>query len=136
MPNPTFGGVLGPLPEEGTPSYINITPLHLATSYSFLGVSRTEFESTLPGLSTEGEDLKDLAQYPTAEADDGSRWIRARGVCFLPSKLVGGLYDLGENPTIAEVAPQIFASALALSIHNPLYRNVLDWVQATFTKVF
>ena len=40
-----------------------------------------------------------------------------------------------EHPTIAKVAPQIFASALALSIQNPLYGNVLDWVQATFTKV-
>ena len=40
-----------------------------------------------------------------------------------------------EHPTIAKVAPQIFASALALSIKNPLYGNVLNWVQATFTKV-
>ena len=38
---PDLWGVLGPLPDEGTPSYIKITPLHLDTSYSFLGVSRT-----------------------------------------------------------------------------------------------
>ena len=127
--------MLGPLPDKGTPSYINITPLHLATSYSFLGVSCTEFESALSGLSTEGEDLEDLAQDPADEADDGSRRIRARGVCFLPSELVSGLYDLGGHPTIADVSPQLFASALALSIKNTLYGNVLDWVQATFTKV-
>ena len=52
-----------------------------------------------------------------------------------PSELVGGLYDLGKHPTIAEVAHHLFASALDLSLQNPLYRNVLDWVQATFTKV-
>ena len=45
------------------------------------------------------------------------------------------MYDLGEHSTIADVAPQLFASALNLSIQNPLYGNVLDWVQATFTKV-
>ena len=58
---PDFWGVLGPLPDEGTPSYINITPLHLANRYSSLGVSRTEFESALSGLSTNGEHLEDLA---------------------------------------------------------------------------
>ena len=127
--------MLGPIPEKGTPSYIKITPLHLAASYSFLGVSSIEFESALFRLSTKGEDLEDLAQDPAAEADDGSRRIQARGVCFLPSELVVGLYDLGEHPTIAEVSPQLFASSLALSIQNPLYGNVLDWVQATFTRV-
>ena len=60
--------------------YIKITPIHLATSYSFLGVYRTDFESALSGISTKGEDLEDLAQDPTAEADDGSHRIRARGV--------------------------------------------------------
>ena len=83
---PDLWGVLGPLPDEGTPSYIKITPLHLATSYSFLGVSRTKFKSALSGLSIEGEDLEDVAWNPTAEADDGSQ--RAQGVCFLPSELV------------------------------------------------
>ena len=132
---PDLWGVLGPRPDKGTPSYIKIAPFHLATSYSFLGVSLTEFESALSGISTEGEDPEDLAQDPAAEADDGSLRIRARGVYFLPSELVGGLYDLGEHPSIAEVSPQIFASALALLLQNPLYGNVLDWVQATFTKV-
>ena len=70
---PDLWGVLGPLPDEGTPSYIKITPLHLVTIYSFLGVSLTEFESALSGISTKGEDLEDLAQDPAAEADDGSR---------------------------------------------------------------
>ena len=51
---PDLWGVLGPLPDEGTPSYIKITPLHLETSYSFLGVSRTKLESALSGLYTEG----------------------------------------------------------------------------------
>ena len=88
-------GVLGPLPDEGTPSYININPLHLATSYSFLGVSRTDFESALSGISNKGEDLEDLAQDPSAEAYDGSHQIRAKDVCFLPYELAGGLYDLG-----------------------------------------
>ena len=55
---PNHWGVLGPLPDKGTPSYINITPLHLANSYSFLGFSRTEFKSALSGISTEGEDLE------------------------------------------------------------------------------
>ena len=64
-----------------------------------------------------------------------AHWILARGVCFLPFELVVGLYDLREHPTIAEVVPQIFACAFALSINNPLYGNILDWVQATFTKV-
>ena len=54
---PDLWGVLGPLLDEGTPSYIKTTPLHLATRYSFLGLPRTEFESTLSGLSTDGEDL-------------------------------------------------------------------------------
>ena len=72
-------GVLGPLPDEGTPFYIKIMWLHLAASYLFLSVSRTEFDSALSGLSTEGEDLEDLVQDPTAEADDGSCRIHARG---------------------------------------------------------
>ena len=127
--------MLGPLTDKGTPSYINITPRHLATISSFLSVYRTDFESALSGLSTKREDLEDLAQDPAAEADDGSRQIRARGVCFLPSELVSGLCDLGEHPTIANIALQLFASALDLSIQNPLYVNVIDWVQATFTKV-
>ena len=54
-------GLLGPLPDKGIPYYIKITPLHLAASCSFLGVSRIEFESALFGLSTKGEDLGDLA---------------------------------------------------------------------------
>ena len=74
---PDLWEMLGPLLEEGTPSYIKITPLHLATSYSFLGVSRTEFESALSRISTEGEDLEDPSQGPAAEADDGSCRIRA-----------------------------------------------------------
>ena len=49
---PKLWGVLGPLPDEGTPSYIKINPLHLATSYFFLGISRIEFESDLSSLST------------------------------------------------------------------------------------
>ena len=117
--------MLGLLPDKGTPSYIKMIPLHLKTSYSFPGVSRTKFESALSGLSNEGEDLEDLAQDPAAEADDGSCWIRARGVCFLPSELVRGLYDLGE----------LFASALALSFQNPMYGNFIDCVKANFTKV-
>ena len=40
---PNLWGVLGPLPDKGTPSYININPLHLSTSYYFLGVFRTKF---------------------------------------------------------------------------------------------
>ena len=127
--------MLGLLPDKGTPSYIKMIPLHLKTSYSFPGVSRTKFESALSGLSNEGEDLEDLAQDPAAEADDGSCRIRARGVCFLPSELVGGLYDLREHPTISEVAPQLFANALALLLQNPLYGNVLNWFQAAFANV-
>ena len=42
---------------------------------------------------------------------------------------------MGEHPTIADVAPQLFASALDLLIQNPLYGNILYWVQANFTKV-
>ena len=74
-------------------------------------------------------------QDPAAEADDSFRHICARGACFLPSDLVGNIYDLGAHPTIAEVSPQLFNSALTLSIQNPLYGNVLNCVQATFTKV-
>ena len=128
--------MLGPLPDEGTPDYINITPLRLTASYSFLGVSRTKFDSALAGLSTEGEDLDDLAQEPASEADDSFLHIRARAACFLPLEIFGGLYDLGAQPTIAKVAPQIFASVLALSLGTPVYANALDWVQASFTKVF
>ena len=42
---------------------------------------------------------------------------------------------MGSCPTIAEVTPQLFTSVLALSLHTPVYVNVLDWVQANFTKV-
>ena len=54
-------------------------PLHLAVSYSFLGVLKTEFDSALAGLSMEGDDLDDLGQEPVAEADDDSCRIRAGG---------------------------------------------------------
>ena len=81
---PDLWGVLGPLPDEGRPDYIKITALHLAARYSFLDVSRTEFDSALVGLSTEDEDLDDLAQEPAAGADDGFRRICSRGACFLP----------------------------------------------------
>ena len=94
-------GVLGLLPDKGAPSYIKIKPIHLATSYLFLGVSRTEFDSALAGLSTEVDNLDDLSQEPAAEANDGSHQIRARRSCFLPSKLVGELHKLGARPTIA-----------------------------------
>ena len=75
---PDLWGVLGPLPDKGMPSYIKITPLHLATSSSFLGVSRTEFDSALSRLSIEGENLEDLEQDPTSEGEDGSHQIHAR----------------------------------------------------------
>ena len=48
---PGLWGVLGQLPDKGTPSYIKINPLHLATRYSFLSASCTEFESALFCLS-------------------------------------------------------------------------------------
>ena len=126
---------MGPLPDKGTPAYVKMTPLHLTTSYSFLVVSRTKSDSALAGLSTEGDDLDDLAQEPAAEADDGSRRICARGARFLLSELVGALYELGARPTIAEVAPQLFVSILTLTKDTPAYENVLDWVQASFTKL-
>ena len=132
---PDLWGVLGPVPDEGTPNYINITPLHLAAIYSFLGVSGTEFDSALTGISIEGEDPNDLAQEPVSEADDGFRQIRARGACFLPLELIGDLYELGARPTIAQFAPHLFASVLDLSLENPVYTNVLDWAQASFTNV-
>ena len=72
--------MLGPLSDKGTPSYINITPLHLAIIYSFLSVYCTDFESALSRLSTKEEDLEDLSQDPAAEVDDGYHQIRARGV--------------------------------------------------------
>ena len=77
-------GVLGLLPDKGVPAHIKITPIHLAASYFFLGVSRTEFDSALAGLSTEDEDFDDLAQEPAAGADDGFRRICSRGACFIP----------------------------------------------------
>ena len=96
---PDLWGVLGPLPDKGTPSYIKITPLHLASSYSFLGVSHTKFGSALSGISTKGEDLEDLAQDPAAEADYGSRRKRAQGVCFPPPpSLSEGYMTLGNTP--------------------------------------
>ena len=84
--------MLGPLPDTGTPNHIKITPLYLAVIYLLLGVLRTELYSALDGLSTQGEDLDNLAQEPAAEADDGFCRIRARGACFLPSEFVGELY--------------------------------------------
>ena len=125
---PDLWGLLRLLPENGAPAYVKITPLHLAASYSFLGVSRTEFDSSLASLSTEGDDLDDLGQEPAAGADDGSSRIRVRGACFLPLEIVGALYELGARPTITEVAPQLFASALALTKYTPAYENILNWV--------
>ena len=69
--------MLGLLPDVGNPYYINIITLHLATSYYFLGVSRTELESSISGISTEGEDLEDLAQDTASKMNDGSHWIQA-----------------------------------------------------------
>ena len=127
--------MLGPPPDEGTPDYIKTTPLHVSEIYLFLGISRTEFDATFTGISTEGEDLEDLAQEPTAEADEGLRRIRARGACSLPLEIIGDLYELGVRPTITEVYPKLFASVLSLSLHTPVYDNVLDWFQGSFTKV-
>ena len=92
-------------------------------------------DSSLAGLSTEGDDLDDLFQEPAAEADDDSCRIHARGALFSPSELVRALYDLGDQLTIPEVAPQLFTSVLALGKDTPTYRNVLNWVQASFTKL-
>ena len=50
-------------------------------------------------------------------------------------ELIGDLYDLGAHPTISEVAPKLLVSVLALSMHTPVYANVLNWVQANFIKV-
>ena len=46
------------------------------------------------------------------------------------------MYELMARPTTTEVSPQLFASVLALSLGTPVYANALDWVQASFTKVF
>ena len=113
---------MGTLPDKGVPAYIKITPVHLAATCLFLGVLRIEFDSN-------------LGQEPAVEANDGSRWICMRGACFLPSELVRELYKLGSRPTIAKVFPQLFASALALTKDTPAYKNVLEWVQSSFTKV-
>ena len=45
------------------------------------------------------------------------------------------MYELWACPTIAKVAPQLFASVLTLSLHTPVYANIRDWVQFSFTKV-
>ena len=120
----------------GLPSYVQVMPLQLAASFSFLGVLRTELDSILVGLYTEKDDLDNLFQEPAAEVDDDSRRIRAKGTCFLPSELVVALYELGARPTITEVAPQLLARVIALGKDIPVYRNVLDWFQDSFTKVF
>ena len=86
-------------------------------------------------LTLKEEELDDLAQEPADETDYRFRCIRTRVACFLPLELVGELYEMGAHRTIAEVAPQLFASVLALSLHTPMYANVLDRVQASFTKV-
>ena len=132
---PELWGVLGPLPDEGVPGYIKITPPHLAVSCSSLGVLRMELYSDLAGLPTEGDNLEYLGQEPTTEANDSYRQIFARGACLLPSEILGEMYEMGARPTISEVAPQLFASALALTTNNPAYENVLEWVQVLFTKV-
>ena len=69
---PDLWGILGPLPDDGMPSNVKITPLHLAASHSFLGVSRTELDSTLVGISTEGDNLNNLCQWTAADADGDS----------------------------------------------------------------
>ena len=120
---PDLWGVLGPLPDDGKPAYVNITPLHLAASYSFIGVLRTEFDSALTSLSTEVDALDDLCQETAAEADVDYCRIRARGACFLPSDLVGALYNLGARLTIAKVPPQLFVMILALGKDTPRVRE-------------
>ena len=115
---PDLWGILGPLPYHGTPAYIHITPLHLAASFSFIGVLRTEFDSALAGLSKENNDLNDLIQEHASKADDDSRRIQARGACFLPSELVGALYNLGVRPIISDVAPWLFTIGIALGKDN------------------
>ena len=114
---------------------MQITPLHLTASFSFFGVLRTEFDSSLTGITTEKYNLDDLCQEPAAEADEDSRRIRARGSFFLPLELVGALYEMGARRTISEVAPQILAIILAFGKDTPTYRKVLYWVQASITKV-
>ena len=74
---PDIWGFLGSLPDEGAPTYAKITPIHLAASCSFLGVSRTEFDYSLAGLSIKGDNLDNLCQEPTAEADGNSCKIHA-----------------------------------------------------------
>ena len=96
---------------------------------------RRGFDSALTGLPTEGENLDDLVQEPTTEANDSYCQICARGARLIPSEILGELYEMGARPTIAEVVPQLFAIALALTTNNPAYENVLDWVQVSFTKV-
>ena len=48
---PYLWGILGLLSDDGTPLYVHIMPLHLAASFSFIGILRTEFDSafTFPG---------------------------------------------------------------------------------------
>ena len=54
---------------------------------------------------------------------------------FVRGEHASFLYELGARPTITDVSTQIFASVLALSMDTPAYAKVLDWVQASFTKV-
>ena len=58
---------------------MQITPLHLAASFSFLGVLWTEFDSALTGISIEKDDLDNLYQETAAKEDDNYRQICARG---------------------------------------------------------
>ena len=111
--DPTLCGVIGALPVGGAPSFIQFTPLHFVARFSFLCVSRAGFESNLMGLSS-SECLDNLKQDPMGWEDDDARRIRSRRACFFPPELVAALYELRARPTIAEVAPKLFCSVLAL----------------------
>ena len=42
--------ILGPIPTEGPPVYVRLTPLHMAWCQFFVGIDRLDFESAVLGL--------------------------------------------------------------------------------------
>ena len=104
--------ILGPIPADGTPAYVRVTPLHLAYCQHFVGVDRIDFESSVSGLDpTDGGTPESYAQ-PVADLtqDTGSRRLSARGLCLVPPNFVPLILDLGPTPRIVKILRSAFGA--------------------------
>ena len=96
-------GVVGDLPKDGTQALLLLTGIHFSPNVSFRGVSRTYFETHIGGLNLKNRRKDAHSQQVAVESDEGLLKVLSLGLCFLPSKILGGVPELREGILIDRI---------------------------------